>query len=215
MPSSRPPESAAFGAPRRSWRKASAGPAAGRGASTATAPAGSGSRRTIHRLCGGAAVRLVGRRSHQERRSAPRPLPARLHAQAVPPDWETLIPQADSPSFRRVAQQDEQAPRRPRRLLQYTSAAVTYRLDRKDRSPARVGYCSWFSPARDFHGGGGHRQQRSRPARPSLPRRAGRFACGRRCSSLNESRGASCCWSRTEGAASRRAGPTGETAPSS
>ena len=35
----RRPESAAFAGPRRSWRKASAGPAAGRGASTASAPA--------------------------------------------------------------------------------------------------------------------------------------------------------------------------------
>src|SRR5437764_14921767 len=42
MPSRRPPESAAFGGPRRSWRTASAGPAAGRGASTATASVGSG-----------------------------------------------------------------------------------------------------------------------------------------------------------------------------
>jgi len=35
------PESAGFCGPRRSWRKASAGPAAGRGVSTASAPAGS------------------------------------------------------------------------------------------------------------------------------------------------------------------------------
>ena len=39
------PESAAFGGPGRSWRKASAGPAAGRGASTASAPAPSSPRR--------------------------------------------------------------------------------------------------------------------------------------------------------------------------
>jgi hypothetical protein len=44
MPSRRPPGRAAFGGPRRSWRKASAGPAAGRGASIATAQASSGPR---------------------------------------------------------------------------------------------------------------------------------------------------------------------------
>ncbi len=37
-----PTENAAFAGPRRSWRTASGGRAAGRGASTATAPAGSG-----------------------------------------------------------------------------------------------------------------------------------------------------------------------------
>jgi len=37
-------ESAAFAAPRRSWRKACAGPAAGRGANTASAPAASAPR---------------------------------------------------------------------------------------------------------------------------------------------------------------------------
>ena len=39
----RPPESGGFGGPRRSWRKGSAGPAAGRGAITGSATAGSGS----------------------------------------------------------------------------------------------------------------------------------------------------------------------------
>jgi hypothetical protein len=59
MPSRTPPESAGFGGPRRSWRKASAGPAAGRGASTATARGGSGPRRTIHRLSRGHAGSAV------------------------------------------------------------------------------------------------------------------------------------------------------------
>ena len=44
MPSGRPHGRAVFGGPRSSWRKASAGPAAGRGASTATAQASSGPR---------------------------------------------------------------------------------------------------------------------------------------------------------------------------
>jgi hypothetical protein len=65
MPSRTGPESAAFGGRRRSWRKASAGPAAGRGASTATAPAGSVPRRTFHRLSRGPAVRLLRRSSRQ------------------------------------------------------------------------------------------------------------------------------------------------------
>jgi hypothetical protein len=41
MPSSKRPENAAFAGHRRSWRRASAGPAAGQDASTATAPPGS------------------------------------------------------------------------------------------------------------------------------------------------------------------------------
>src|SRR5216683_1733624 len=49
MPSRTGPESAAFGGPRRSWRKASADPAAGRGASTANPPAGSVPHRTTIR----------------------------------------------------------------------------------------------------------------------------------------------------------------------
>jgi hypothetical protein len=44
------PENVAFAGPRRNWRMASAGPAAGRGASTATAPAGSGWRSGIHAM---------------------------------------------------------------------------------------------------------------------------------------------------------------------
>jgi len=41
MPSRRRPEHAASAAPRRSWKKASVGPAAGQGANTASAPAAS------------------------------------------------------------------------------------------------------------------------------------------------------------------------------
>jgi hypothetical protein len=44
MPSRRPPERGGFGERRRSWRKDSAGPAVGRGASTATAKASSAAR---------------------------------------------------------------------------------------------------------------------------------------------------------------------------
>jgi hypothetical protein len=57
MPSRRRPENVAFVGPRRSWRMASAGPAAGRGASTATAPAGSDGRSGIP------AMASVGRNS--------------------------------------------------------------------------------------------------------------------------------------------------------
>jgi hypothetical protein len=53
MPSRKPPESAAFGGRGKSWRRVSAGPAAGRVASIATALASSGPRRTLHRLARG------------------------------------------------------------------------------------------------------------------------------------------------------------------
>src|ERR1019366_5904635 len=72
MPNRRPPESAAFGGHRRSWRRASAGPAAGRGASTATAPVGSGPPTTIHRLSRGhAGSAVLPERSRFELTPAP------------------------------------------------------------------------------------------------------------------------------------------------
>ena len=66
MRSSRRPANAAFAGPRRSWRTASAGPAAGRGASIATAPAASG-------WCSGIpAMASIANRSSADRSSLPR-----------------------------------------------------------------------------------------------------------------------------------------------